>query len=488
MEGEKLLYEYLYQSVLTQIYSGAYRFGQRLPSQQELCRRYNVGITTVRKAVRMLEQDGFIETADRKRPTVTYQADMQACMAVLKQRKSVILDIYKGMGYLMPRLHTLGAMQYQNYQTLQEIIDGVREDMEQRELFVQGSRFFLQLLTPYNNKVLNDLQTDSQNYTIIPYLPVSGPKDGYSITPGQVKSGLSSLLEVIRTKNEVELLRLLQQIFVRGWERTKRYLEALEECSSGGEEYNYRWVMGKNRAHLYTVIARRLQRRILDGEFQGRKYIPSVPELMKEYVISQATALSAIALLNDINLVRTLDKKGTVIIKSGEKPASIRMDWPVISENLFLFLDALQILTVCSRDFAYIVLSGMEHEEHRKALEQWDRENPQDSGTAIRFLLRIFRDNAPCACLKSFFEQMDDLLIWGHYLKRDPAYAKRDDQTVTYLAALRLALLKKDTPSFSECVHEVFILSYRSVWQQMISYGLDQEKLPAQLSKTGIER
>ena len=55
MEQESRLYKVIYQSVLTQIYSGVLRYGQVFPSQNELCQRYQVGITTIRKVIRMLE-------------------------------------------------------------------------------------------------------------------------------------------------------------------------------------------------------------------------------------------------------------------------------------------------------------------------------------------------------------------------------------------------------------------------------------------------
>lgn len=56
MKAETHLYEMVYQSMLTQFYNGTLRCGHSLPSQQELCRQYNIGITTIRKVMRMLEE------------------------------------------------------------------------------------------------------------------------------------------------------------------------------------------------------------------------------------------------------------------------------------------------------------------------------------------------------------------------------------------------------------------------------------------------
>ena len=67
MKAETHLYEMVYQSMLTQFYNGTLRCGHSLPSQQELCRQYNIGITTIRKVMRMLEENGFIRKKQRWR-------------------------------------------------------------------------------------------------------------------------------------------------------------------------------------------------------------------------------------------------------------------------------------------------------------------------------------------------------------------------------------------------------------------------------------
>ena len=55
---------------MTQLYSGVFRYGEKFPSQQQICRRYNVGITTVRKVMGMLEENGFLRSAPGRRAEV----------------------------------------------------------------------------------------------------------------------------------------------------------------------------------------------------------------------------------------------------------------------------------------------------------------------------------------------------------------------------------------------------------------------------------
>lgn len=483
MKGDIVLYEYVYQSLLNQIYSGDLRRGQRFPSQQEICRQYNVGITTVRKVIRMLEKDGVIRTAERKRPVVLYEEGNLSCISVLLQRKDYILDIYEGLEWLMPAFQLGGAKQYRDYDKLQALIDGVRDQMDRRELYVQTSHFLLELLRPYNNQILCDLHTDSENFNHIPCYPLSGLEERYSVTAAQVRATLSELLESMRKKDDPALARRLKEIYWRGWERTRRYLEALAaRYENGREAVAFDGCTGKNRARLYTVVARRLYRRILDGEFDGCTYIPSIPELMREYAVSQATALAAVALLNDIGAVRTLDKKGTMVAAPGTELPPLRMNNSAIGENLVLCLDALQILAVCSGGLAQRILSQMTEEAVRAEVEKWDKKRTATSGMTVRTLLGFFKDNAPCKSLYSIFDRLDDFLIWGHYLERD--WSAENDvnaKAAAHIAALRRPLEQRDAAAFAGRAQAILYLAYGAARRHMLAYGADPAMLPAAL-------
>lgn len=483
MKSEIMLYEYLYQLLLSQIYSGILRRGQKFPSQQELCRQYNVGITTARKVTRLLEENGFIETNIRKRPVVIYEVDNQTYVSVLLQRKRVIFDIFDGFQLLMPVLHLGGAMHLTEFEALESIISNINGHMNEQELYRHASHFLLELLTPYNNQIMYDLQTDSENFTNIPYLPVSGLDDSYSLDAGAVKDGLTGLLKSIRAKDYQTVSTKLNEFHCYGRVRAERYLNALKAGEGSAEnQYKPQKFMLKNRAHLYTVIARLLYRRILSGEFDQSKYIPSIPDLMEEYSISQATAFSAVALLNDIGAVQTLDKKGTVIAAPGADVPSLRMDRISIGKNMILFLDALQILAVCSENLALGILSAMDKKTARASAEAWNRLEFHTSGVIVRTILTFFKDHTPHRCLCELLDQMDYLLIWGHYLERNrPTILSIDGRVAELFPPLCAALEQKEAKAFAGYVGDIFQMAYETTRELTISYGISEDRLPAAL-------
>ena len=56
-------YVLVYNDITTRIQSGMYPAGSRLPAENLLIREYGVSRDTLRKALAMLEQDGYIQKA-----------------------------------------------------------------------------------------------------------------------------------------------------------------------------------------------------------------------------------------------------------------------------------------------------------------------------------------------------------------------------------------------------------------------------------------
>lgn len=80
---------------------------------------------------------------------------------------------------------------------------------------------------------------------------------------------------------------------------------------------------------------------------------------MRTYKISKSTAAKAMALLSDIGLIHTIEKKGTVL-RSSEEPAPVRIEQNIIADNLTLFLNVLQILAVCSQKLSFAAFSPLD--------------------------------------------------------------------------------------------------------------------------------
>lgn len=71
---------------------------------------------------------------------------------------------------------------------------------------------------------------------------------------------------------------------------------------------------------LYEQIASVIAARIAGGTYQPRRRIPSEAALCEEFEVSRPTARSAIQLLNDRGLTRTIRGKGTYVAEQQGHP------------------------------------------------------------------------------------------------------------------------------------------------------------------------
>ena len=63
--GEKPLYQQLYESLVSQIRSGALKAGDRLPGKRALAGQLAVAVNTVDTAYQMLAAEGYLEARQR---------------------------------------------------------------------------------------------------------------------------------------------------------------------------------------------------------------------------------------------------------------------------------------------------------------------------------------------------------------------------------------------------------------------------------------
>ena len=66
-----LMYERVFQILKNKIESDLLPEGTSLPSRADLCQEYGTSEKTIRRALAMLEENGFIQTSQRKRPVVS---------------------------------------------------------------------------------------------------------------------------------------------------------------------------------------------------------------------------------------------------------------------------------------------------------------------------------------------------------------------------------------------------------------------------------
>lgn len=470
MRQTQNLYEYLYRSILTQIECGAFLGRQELPSQQELCRKYHVGITTVRRVMKLLEENGYILTSPGKPAVIRCQGSAQAAASALLGRRQEVADAFKGLGMMLPALYCEGARRCgpMQLEQLRQAADEITPQMNPASLRRCANLFFTILAGALRNQLVLELQLDAENFLNVPYLSLPGVEDPSCLPPQRVKAGLLRALEMIESGRFSDLYQWIVEFYKEAAQRTDTYFTTLVPYAgqiSQGEPVVH-WFQGKVNSELYVRLGMVLMRRIAAGEFDNQRYLPSIPQLMEEYGVTKETASRTIALLNQIGVAQTLDKRGTILAPPNSQPKKQFIpygDEPV-RQRLVTCLETLQIMALTARS-CVSRFPGVPQELIHTISARLDAVGTGWlSPLSVQLLMSCFHQWAPCQSLKNIYYQLSELMLWGYYLKPLDSFYHQDlTGTQQAMRMVVSALLHPGQEGLPQAMQEAFLQIYRDV-------------------------
>ncbi len=422
MRQERKLYEYVYHSLISDIESGVFLQGQALPSQQKLCRQYNVGITTIRRVMKMLDNNGYIRTALGQPAIVICDVTPQMRINALAQSQNAIADAFHGLGLLLPALYTEAAKRYnrEKLYLFKQIEASITDTMPAPELFEQANAFFTQLLRPLNNELMMDLEVDAENYLHVPYFAAPNTTNPMSLTALRLKTFMANAIEQIEGRQFDDFYSSLCHLYRDVAGKVDTYLSELSRQADAltPTDKDIRWFRIKDGSELYSRLAMTILRRIAGREFDEQQYLPSIPKLMEEYGVMKDTASRALALLNSLGVAQTIDKKGTVISMSSSESfkGSIDFQNPTIRQRLKRFIEALEIMALTTRGCAPAFSPASVDWTPDMEARLYSASNDRISPLSVQLLMHCAVHMAPCHSLQNIYRQLDDTLLWGYYL------------------------------------------------------------------------
>jgi DNA-binding FadR family transcriptional regulator len=93
-----MMYERVYQIIKNKIECGLLPVGSSLPSRSNLCEEFGTSEKTIRRALKLLEDNGLIETQQRVRPVVRYTLYRDTHISTLEPDKidtTITRDVLK---------------------------------------------------------------------------------------------------------------------------------------------------------------------------------------------------------------------------------------------------------------------------------------------------------------------------------------------------------------------------------------------------------
>lgn len=370
----------------------------------------------------------------------------------------------------MPILYLEGAKRCREteLELFRGLLDGISDQMGLAELYKQANTLFTVLLRTMNNQLIMDLELDSENYLHIPYIPIAGVVNPFDLTADRLKILIRKVIHEIENKQFDDFYAGTVRIYRESAIKVDKYLCALGEHSSvqPRTKEEVHWFRPKGRSELYARLAMTIIRRIISGEFDGQKYLPSIPKLMEEYGVMKDTACRALAMLNSLGFTNTIDKKGSVITLNGvtSNKSDIHLDEPIIQERLKLFTDALQIVALTSRSCAGAFSSVLRSTAFLMEERLLNTQDRRISPLFFQLLMNSFIHLVPHHSLKNIFSQLEELILWGHYLQIvDPSYYPQPYNTAIAMNELLAALKEQNHTRIADAYGNAFLLIYQDV-------------------------
>ena len=253
---KKLKYYDLMEDLRSQIISGAIRPGEKLPSENQLSAQYDVSRQTVRKALQILQNEGYVY-AEHGRGT--FCSEM---MRHTKQSRNIAVVTTYLSDYIFPRViqgidqvltengYTILLKNTKNSRSLEakcleellkKDIDGLIIEPSKSQIFCRHMHLY-RMLDEYQIPYIF-IQGSYSQMKDKPHILLDDCKGGYLVTKHLIELGHRNIIGVFKSDDK------------QGQQRHKGYVKALQEAGIAYDPDKVIWFYTEDRkTHPYEKV------------------------------------------------------------------------------------------------------------------------------------------------------------------------------------------------------------------------------------------
>ncbi|MEG1847797.1 MAG: GntR family transcriptional regulator [Lachnospiraceae bacterium] len=362
MEQQATLYYYIYQDLITQMYTGQLAHGDELPSLAELCAQYTVGRNTMRNALQLLSENAYIDILHGKKARVMFDYNdphyKDPYKNELLHRTDAILDIYDTMALVMPDLAISCLSQASPAQhaellvTLRAIEHSIF-NVTQQELYRSLLNFYTTVNAISNNPLQLHLFRSMFRFVQTPLAASSQHASSYRAGLLMIKTVLKTLEYCVsHHKNELlrnEIRMFAQLVRTQTASYLKRISAELPACTPAPVQIPFTWYYAPGQDYLYYNVVFSLIDKITHGIYPLGTTLPSYLFLSQQYGVSEKTSRKAIAVLRELQIVITAPGKSTRIAQIPALDKTMFLENEFLHTTVFTFYHAMHLFTSICR-------------------------------------------------------------------------------------------------------------------------------------------
>lgn len=416
MERGAALCDLLYQDILTDIYVGKLRHGDKLPTLMELCEKYGVGRNTARAVVQRLTDDGFVRQANRKQALVVFDFNnaetRRRYLEELARRKKSLADVFQAMALLMPEVAAfcVGICTNAERQRLGEMCSetvcvGIHSE---QELFIRLFEVYRYAVSLAHNEMLKSLFETVYSFILVPLSVNECADSRFQLDLPVIRAFLKVFRGCILTRNYGGLKKQFAYFCVSSGRRSERHLARICDGMCDVPESPFLWLPRRGRELLYASLVADLLKKMLSGVYSVEASFPSYAELASSYQVSEKTSRKALAILNKLGIVQTSNGKRAQVASFPISPERLLED-PFAVMHLTACFEAVQMMAIFCRP---IVLEVMERIGPSGASAI-----AEESQDQLESVMDPFFRELSSPCVQDIYRQIKRDLVWCHLLE-----------------------------------------------------------------------
>ncbi len=367
MKNDVVMYEKVYQILKNKIMSGLLTKGTKLPSRANLCQEFQTSEKTIRRALKMLIEEGLVETEQRKRPMVSYAytgglpAPADSRFHRMAHAASINDIIKTGILLCYPiNERGLRLCRGKDWDIPKAIVEKM-DPQKPAEFWNLSNRFWRFFICRTENDLI---------VRIVDHLGFGG----LELLPGtfelrkNYRTGLENLMQTMKDGDEPERVHF-DELFVlyglpseNGEELSGRQLEVKSSLQIEAKELEHQISKAQER---YSSVYLDIIGLIAMGRYRLGDRLPPYQEMSKYYCVSIDTISKAISILQRLGVVTAVRGRGTFIAINQDDLKKIQIDPELIACHVRRFVDSMELLSMTIEGVAAHVAAHVLQEDAR---------------------------------------------------------------------------------------------------------------------------
>lgn len=472
MQKDMELQQLIFELFETQIKFGAHRYGELLPTIKEVSSYFLASVDTVRLAYIRLKQEGYITLSTCVGAVVkvsyTDSEIHQHIQGYFSSRKESLLAFAQSVGILSSYVQWFALKN-----AAPETLDKLERSCTQIEILpVYRMSQQLQLIfSPLGNDLL--LRLFWQMFLFFQAPLVSIPQNINVINSSS--SPLLDMIQSARNKDWTELWKGVEITAEKYFIGLQTFFNNHIPLNADDIQIDFTWSIYKKTSQVCYSICLDLMLKICDGVYQAEDFLPSPKELATENKVGIKTIRRTVTLLNKMGVTRSVNGKGTKVLKPSESQNNCDFSDATIQKRLIDFLQSLHILSLTCRRCAKITICSVDLNCKNKLIEQLEMVKVSGAYERIIYVLNEFISlHIPFQPLRSVYVKLVQQLVWGYPLNLHGDRESTNAYFLPYLESLEECLKEDDADKFSIILERLQTVETNFTAQWLINLGVQE--------------